>query len=82
MDASQATIETNFLLPHEGEFQSNYGVGLQTNLALGVRTIFGSQFALGNGDSPIGLSGPISGLGIGDRELHWQLLFNFRHFIF
>ena len=36
---------------------------------------------LGNGASTVGLSDQLTDLGIGDEEVHWQFMVNFRHFI-
>lgn len=79
--ASQASIQTNMFMPEEGDTTSNYALLAQTNVAIGVRTVIGGDFMLGNGDSTVGLSDQLTDLGIGDEELHWQFMVNFRHFI-
>ena len=79
--ASQASIEYNMAMPNEGDSTSNYALRAQTNVAIGVRTVIGGDLMLGNGDGTVGLSDDLQQLGIGDEEMHWQFMVNFRHFI-
>lgn len=80
--ATQTSLQTNMLLPEEGDRTSNYAFSAQSDLAIGVKTVVGGHFMVGNGDSAVGLSEPFVDLGIGDAEVHWRAMLNFRHFIF